>query len=322
MSKRIILILAVVILTVSGCAAPPPETVDIESFDDTVSTEQIVSLVDKDLKIVPDNTFYILMEENFDAERQVLLRRSIKYDGIQNAVTEIVSEINFTRSFVRGKDAKEWLKLTAPAKLMLQPKTYLNENVLAQWEQEEYDYSLERRSQISLDGLKRLGAISRLNEVFVIKHHGEQLQELIAKIEQDSLPRHANLRVEQVVEIFPQAFNYSLNIALFNEPINKPSNLIITTTMDFYYSVDEFGNPVEFKLNTYFENFEEKTPLMLLPVVNDMAVFAWTLRAALVEEFDLYGVQLYNPTLQYANVTLHYESTESENRYTEQFSIR
>lgn len=321
MSKKILLILAAVILTVSGCAAPPPGTMGIEAFE-IPSPEQIVSLADMDLNIVPDDTFSILMEENFDPERQVLLRRSVKYDGVQNAVTEIVSEINFTRSFLRGKDAKDWLKLTAPAKLILQPKTYLNENVLAQWEQEEYDYSLEGRSQISLEGLERLGAISRLNEAFVIKHDGNQLQELIAKVEKDNLPRHANLRVEREVEILPQAFHYTLNLALFSEPLNKPSNLITTTTMDFSYSVDEFGNPLEFTFDTYFENFEEKPPIRLLPVVNDMALFALTLRAALVEELELYGVKPYNPTLQYANITLHYDSTKSENRYTEQFSIR
>ena len=181
---------------------------------------------------------------------------------------------------------------------------------------------MEGRSQISLDGLKRLGAISRLNEVFVIKHDGEQLQELIDKVEKDKLPRHANLRITREVETLPQGFQYNLDLALFSEPVNKPSSLITTTSMELYYSVDELGNPVEFTLDAYFEHVEKKTPSRLLPVVNDMAVFAWTLRAALVEELGLYGVTPTNPLLQYANITLHYDRTDSENHYTEQFSIK
>jgi hypothetical protein len=329
MSKKTGLLLAtgllLVGLFVAGCGASPedfsPSEFDFD-FGTMDNEDYVVHLADVDFVIVPEENYYILMEEGMTGENRVFYRRYIKYDGIENVVTETVNEFDLPRTFARSKNAKDWLKLRDPSRLDLLPKTYLNESVLVLWEQEDYDFGLEQQSLITLDRLKHMGALSRISEDFVISRKTTELEEIISNLENVYLPQHAHLAITRELEALPLSFAYQTTLSLHSLPLRERSAVVARVIIDLSYKVDEWGHPFELILETYFEATDENTSLALKEPVRDMATFGYVMRETLVEELNLYGVNPHNQSLQYANTTLNYEGDENDLRYIERYSMR
>jgi hypothetical protein len=321
MNKKIAYIFLLIAVLLTGCAAPPVGVMEAEAEFYT-DEKIIVSLADVEFTLVPEVNYYLLMDEDLDNERRVLSRRYVKYDGFQHTISEIVRETDLPRTFQRAVDAKEWLRLMEPRELSLFPNTYLNHRVMAEWQQEEYDYTLEEDSIIYLENLKRLGAVTRVNEVLEIRHNGDNLSEVIEAVESEYLPNHQNLSVHRELEVLSGSFRYLTSVVLHAEPGTRPSTTVTETTIELAYFVDELGNPLELTLTAGFDNLDPRIALKLKPVVNDMAAFAWAMREALVNELGLHGVNSNNPSLDYANVSLHYEGWEEATRYNERIFVR
>lgn len=321
MTKKRAYIFLLIAVLLTGCAAPPVGVMDAEA-EFYADEKIIVSLADVEFTLVPEVNYYLLMDEELDNERRVFSRRYVKYDGFQNAISEIVRETDLPRTFQRTVDAKEWLRLTAPGELSLFPNTYLNYRVMSDWQQEEYDYSLEEDSIIYLDHLKRLGAVTRVNEVLEIRHNGDDLIEVIEAVESAYLPSHQNLSVHRELEVHSGSFHYRTSVVLHAEPVTRPSTTVTKTFIELTYFVDELGNPLELTFTADFDHLDPRIALKLKPVVNDMAAFAWAMREALVDELGLHGVNSNNPSLDYANVTLHYDGSEEATRYSERIFVR
>jgi hypothetical protein len=324
MTKKVILVLLTV-LFIAGCGISP-DKISMDSFEvnDNIenSASKVVSLADVDLNIVPEKRYYILMEESLGKRNRSLVRRYVTYDGFKDVISEQTSEIDLPRSFQRTIDAKEYLAENAPDKLNLYPSTYLNESVLAQWEQEEYDYSYEAKNIISLDMLKQLGAISRTSEVFVITPKPEIVTEKIEALEKEFLRYHPNLEMKREIEALSHSLTYRIDLSLHEKPILERSAVVTNATLYLFYSVDELGNPLKLTLKATFETRDRKISPLLKPVISDMAVFTLIMRETLVENLNLSGVNNNNPSLSYANVTLNFEGEESDLRYMEHYYIK
>ncbi|MDW7650731.1 MAG: hypothetical protein SCK29_06095 [Bacillota bacterium] len=321
MDRKLVLIILFIALILTGCTAPPSGYVPDEVEESVAVPDRIVNLADLELTTVPDENYYILMDEVLDNQQKVLSRRYAKYDGFQDTVSETVQDINLPRSFQSALNAKEWLKQTAPSDLALFPNTYVSQNVLTQWEQDGYDFSLEKVSLVSLEKLKQMGAVTRINDILEIRHDDGVLAGMIEAIEEEFLPRHDNLLVERSLDSMSSSFHYQISMHLHAEPTAKPSAVLTEMIINLNYSVDELGNPLELTLDASLENKDPRIHYRLRPVVSDLAVFARTMRDMLVSELGLHGVNPDNPALRYANVTLNYDGEEEPTRYHERFYV-
>ena len=319
MGKKVVLLLILGFM-LTGCATTSPNLQEFETLDIASDTDgQIISLADVDFQIVPEEEYYILMEEKLDETGTKLLRRFVKYDGIENSISETMSEVPLPHTFQRVVDARQRIQEDDSQQLALYPWTYLNDSVLAQWEQEEYDFSVEAKTLVSLETLQRMGAVSRVSDPLLLDHDVDELMSEIERIETEYLPSHTSVEVSRDAEMLSQAFRYETNIRLRNDQKQTISLITIKTS----YRVDELGHPIELTLHASFESNEQNMDVRLLPVMNDLATFSWMLRDTFVEELGLYGVNEHNPILSYANVSLHYEQEETDSlRYVEKFSIQ
>ncbi|MCW3490580.1 hypothetical protein [Dethiobacter alkaliphilus] len=317
--------LLILLLMLTGCASSSsPNEKEFVQLDMSADVgDQIISLADVNFKVVPEQTYYILLDESLSDDGSKFVRKFIKYDGsdgAEGAVEELDNEIELPYSFKSADDARNWLREFAPEELALYPKTYLSDSVLSHWEQEGYDYSVEAKNVAPLDSFKRMGAVTRISDPLLIEHDAQELIKKIERIEKDYLPDHANIDVTRDLEALSQSFNYRTQVRLFNEP--GRSQLVSLLDIELTYRVDELGHPLELTLEASFENREEHITGRLLPVIDDLATFAWMMRDGLVEEFGIYGVGNNNSELNYANISLYYEGEETGTRYRETFSVR
>lgn len=321
MGRKILLIIFAFLL-LAGCGRQPQDAL-VEEFEvmNVENTGEQVSLTDVDFVLVPDEKYYILMEELLSREGRVLTRRFIEYDGERQSITEVLRESDLPRSFQQTGDAKDWLKYNAPARLALFPHTYINGNVMLQWEQEGYDYTLENESLVTLDFLKRLGAVSRISEVFIIEHKPEALSQLIKDTENNFLPEHTNLSVRREEDALQYSYAYSLEASLHELPLPGRSRVNTEATVTLFYRVDELGNPLELTMETIFES-DGDNAAPLADTAERLAAFTLSMREALISQLGLEGVNANNPALRYANVTLNYGSVSRDSYFSEVYTIQ
>lgn len=316
------ILLLIILLLLSGCGTTPADKGTGEFEILTVeNTDDLVSLTDVDFVLVPDETFYIFMQEMLSQDGRVFSRRFVEYNGEQRTIKEVVRDYDLPKHFLHISEAKEWLRHNAPARLTLYPQTYPTDSVLMQWEQEGYDYSLESVSLVPLETLRKLGAVSRSSEVFIIDHRPDELTEIIKDVEEALLPIHPNLSVRRESEIMQHSFAYRVDASLYTRPLRDRSPVNTETTVALFYRVDELGNPVQLTLETTFVT-DAKTGIGLKPVINELAVFSWSMREALINELGLDGVNSNNTSLRYANITLHYQGENEGLHYSELYSIQ
>ncbi|MCR3921563.1 MAG: hypothetical protein NUK65_03475 [Firmicutes bacterium] len=319
MTKFLILVLALILL-LPGCGTQVNlDTAPVEELD---TSARIVNLADVEFVMVPDFNYYILLEEKMSADSTIFIRRYVKYDGFKNTVTEVVQDTQVPVREQSVEEAKAWIRKNEPTNLELLPQTFVSNSVQTQWQDTNYDASVEEPQLISLENLKRRGAISRLNEMFIIKTKPEEMVSLIEAVEKEFLTYYPNLRVDRKVEALPRSFTYEMKLTLFEQPLAHASRSLTTATIELTYLIDELGNPLEL---TYDASFEDHTPpaeTRWLSDINQMGTFMMEMRDALIGQISLYGVTTHNPALTYANVTLNYESLETENYVTEKIFIR
>ncbi|MGI6659179.1 MAG: hypothetical protein ACOX4N_07220 [Dethiobacteraceae bacterium] len=312
------ILLFLLILLLPGCGA-------VRGFESTAdkyeSSDQIISLADVDFTIVPDFTYHILLEEKMSAERTKFIRRYVRYDGINDTIAEAQQEAVLPERCQDVNEAKVWLQEHEPEKLVVFPQTFLSDSVQAQWEEAGYDYHIEEAHLISLEGLKKMGAVSRLNEVFVIDEQPEEMVALIEAVEADYLKPAANLQIERELEALPRAFSYHLQLRTFSDPLTEPADLCSTAKIDLLYQIDELGNPLELNFAVSFEDHTQQGSETWLPEARQAGTFTIEMRNALVSQLDLFGVTPANPALAYANVTLKYDGSAEKNRLAERIYI-
>ncbi|HZK24573.1 MAG TPA: hypothetical protein VFC74_04220 [Oscillospiraceae bacterium] len=311
-------LLLVLILLLSGCGTEADLEPVVENFE---PADKIVSLVDVDFTTVPDFTYHILLEEKMSPNKKQFIRRYVRYNGIKNTATEVLQEVALPERQHDVNGAKNWLQENDPDKLVVYCQTYLSDSVQAQWEDSDYDFYIEEAQLISLEGLKKLGAISRLNEIFVINKKPEEMVELIEAVEADFLKPAPNLLIERELEALPRSFSYQLQLQLGTEPTKKPSTILCTAKIILMYQIDELGNPIELNFEASFEDHTKQGSQSWLPGTNQVGIFMVEMRNSLISRLDLFGVTPYNPTLAYANVTLNYEGIAHDNLLTERIYI-
>lgn len=311
-------LLLLLIIALSGCGSEATLEPTAENYE---VSEKIVSLADVDFATVPDFTYYILVEEKVSPNQTKFIRRYVKYDGIKNTETEVMQEVALPERKPDVEEAKAWLQENDPGKLVLYPQTYLSDSVQVKWQETEYDYYIEESQLISLEGLKKLGAVSRLNEMFVIKVKPEEMVELIEAVEEEFLAPTTNLLAERELEALPRSFTYQLQLQLCTEPIPKPSTILATAKIKLVYQIDELGNPLDLNFAVSFENHANTKNQGWLASINQLGIFAVEMRNALISQLDLFGVTAANPSLAYANVTLNYEGAVEDNQIVEKIYI-
>jgi hypothetical protein len=307
----------------SGCGASPDDFrlqgFDMESVEENEFT---VQLADVDFALVPQANYYILMEEGLRGSQDVFFRRYVRYDGIRMTVGETVQELELPRPYIRTLDAKKWLKKEDPEQLRLLPKTYLSDNVMLQWEQEEYNYEQETMNLISLESLMRMGGIIRTGDDFVIDPTPYELEERIGQVEEDYLPRHKQIVITRELEALPLSLTYNIQVDIHTQPVSGGTPAVAGTFISLSFKMDELGHPFELDLETSFSADGSGIGLGLKEPINDLAAFAWVLRETLVEELRLFGVNDKNPVLDYGNASLSYSYKGDKLSFRERYSIR
>ncbi|NLZ93837.1 MAG: hypothetical protein GX922_07485 [Firmicutes bacterium] len=317
--KRILLECLLLMFLLSGCGAPDDINISsIESEGD--NAKRIVALADVDFAIVPDFSYHVLLEEKMNSENTQLIRQYVKYDGFNNTITETVQEIPLAHREEDVAAARNWLKKNKPASLKIYPHTFLSESVRSQWEDADYDASIEAKELISLENLKKLGAISRLNEAFVIKKKPDEMTTIIEAVESEYLPRAENVMIDRELEALQRSFTYKIKLVLYAGPVRNSTQALTTAIMQLKYRVDELGNPLELNFEISFEDHtmqgKQKQSNM-----NETGIFLVEMREILIRELGLYGVVKHNPSLTYTNVTLNYEGVEETSYVAEKFYI-
>ncbi|NLZ39114.1 MAG: hypothetical protein GX893_05840 [Firmicutes bacterium] len=330
--KKILLECLLLIFLLSGCSTA--DNVNISSIQPEAETdERIAALADVDFVIVPDFSYHVLLEEKMSSENTHLIRRYVKYDGHNNKVSEVVQDIPLPRREDDVVAARNWLKKNKSAKLKVLPRTFVSECVQSKWESADYDYSIEAGRLISLEELKKFGAISRLNEVFVINTKPEEIAAFIEAVEAEYLPRTDNIITSRELEILQRSLIYKIELVLRDGSGKDSTNALVTVNMQLKYRVDELGNPLDlnFEISLKDHTLQEKQKQLNMSEIgvflrkkqmNETAVFLGEMREILIRELDLYGVKKHNPTLTYANITLNYELIEENNYLAEKFFIQ
>jgi hypothetical protein len=323
---RKLYILAVLLLAglfLAGCGTAPddfrPAGHELDTDIDIVTFDQLATV---DFVLVPNETYYVLLEEGLKEDNKIFFRRYARYDGKRMIVSETTRDISLIRSFPGSKEAKAWLAQADPSQLQLPGITYIHETVWVRWEQEEYDYSLEAQYLTTIDGFKRLGALSRISDDLVFHRKPDELEEMIKAMETEYLPTDPHLSVSRESEALPLSFTYSVTLTVHARPLPETSPEVARARLRLTFKVDELGHPINLLLETHIQAIDKNIGIRMKDTMNQVAAFSWVVRESLVEELRLYGVNEHNPLLNYANASLHYESEQKGLQFTERYTIQ
>ncbi|NLM46189.1 MAG: hypothetical protein GX200_05260 [Firmicutes bacterium] len=320
--KRYVCVLLAMLLTLTGCAAfelnnLPPQAVELEVLED----DKVTRLADIDFVPVPGFAYNVLLEEGLAGGNKVFYRRFIAYGETGDEVHEFVTEAELPRSFPSAQEARSYLTRVTPEKLHLPENTYVSDSVHYSWEEEAYPAAVEEEQRISLTALKRLGAVSRLNEYYVIGKNPEPLVAAIEAVEAGIADVADSFVVERSLESLPQSFAYSIALALPGKKQVQNSAEAMQASVSLQYQIDELGNPLHLEL-VYSAAFQNGLDDGNMALLNRMAAFVNELVDTLKEQLDLFGVNSNNPSLTYSNVTLYYEEEKLPDSLCRKIEIR
>lgn len=313
MHRFFILLCLVMLLTACSNPGTVAETWNV----DTAGEQSGLRLADVDFILVPGDVFYVLTEEKLNDRQNILERRYVRFDGIWMRVSDVVAELELSHRVNSVREAREYLLSASADLLELYPQTYISPGILHQWEQDGYDGDKEKNTAVLLEQLKKRCAVSRLNEVFIIRQKPDDVAGAISRLERDSLPEHPDLQVSRSLETLGDGVDYRADFTIGQTLQDKPFDTGGGASVLLRYRVDELGNPHELLLEV---SYKRKTPFQ--PTANQVALFIQAWRDTVTRELALYGVSENNPSLAYANLTLCYESTEEDGVHTERIVVR
>ncbi|HHX73742.1 MAG TPA: hypothetical protein GX699_02410 [Firmicutes bacterium] len=320
--KKFFLILLLILPALTGCAALelnnlPPQDAELDILED----DKVTRLADIDFVPVPGFPYSVLLEEGLTGGNKIFFRRFVAYGAAGDAVEEYVREAELPRTFTSAGEAREYLMKVTPEKLLLPENTYVSDNVHCSWEQEAYPAAVEEEQRISLVALKRLGAVSRLHEFYVIDKNPEALVAAIEEVEAGMADVAGSLVIERTLEPLPQSFAYSISLALPDRDRAKTEAESTQASVNLNYQTDELGNPLHLEL-VYSAVFQGRLTDGEMALLNRMGAFINELVDVLKERLDLFGVNKNNPSLAYANVTLYYEEEKLPDSLCKKIEVR
>jgi len=307
------------LLALTGCATLEVNSLQPQAAElDVLEDEKVTRLADIDFVPVPGFAYTVLLEEGLTGGNKVFYRRFITYDATGDEVHEFVTEAELPRSFQSAGEAREYLTRVTPEKLLLPENTYISDSVHCSWEEEAYPAAVEEEQRISLAALKRLSAVSRLNEFYVIDKNPETLVAAIEETEASIADVADSFVVERTLESLPQSFVYRIRLAL---PGKMQANKLTEASVSLKYQIDELGNPLHLVL-LYSAAFQNGLGDGDMTLLNRMAAFVNEMVDTLKEQLDLFGVNSNNPSLTYSNVTLFYEKEKLPDSLCRKIEIR
>jgi hypothetical protein len=325
MQKKILLVavLILILILASGCTRPwqiddsqrRPDTPAPDMPGNELPPPDEEKTGEIEFTFVPGIDYSVLLKEVYDTESDLLLRIFLRFDGFNHSVVEETIAVELPQKFAGVKEAREWLRTERPEELEVVPRTFVSDSVLDKWRVQGYNFEVESRNMISLGYLKIIGALTKINQPFVIYHEPEILQGLIKAVEIEFLPSQPNLTVTRNVKTEEDLFMYYINLAATAD--DSGSEVLAGANLELYYVLDSRGEADEFSFKISFHDLYYLESSEHDVLKGEMAAFVAALRDELVVYFDLVVV----PQLEYENCIIIYDIAEGGGGYAEVFQL-